>query len=59
MRRVEELAREVPLRDGTGRLRIAEGCRSLHECTGGEESLIHDDESASAGRLKAQVETFP
>jgi len=59
VRRVEEQAREVPLGDGTGRLRIAEGCRSLHECTGGEESRIHDGESASAGRLKAQVETFP
>ena len=59
MRRVEELAREGPLGDGTGRLHTAEGCRSLHECTGGEASLIQDDESASAGRLKAQVETFP
>ena len=59
MRRVEELAREVPLGDGTGRLCTAEGCRAWHECTGGEESRIPDDESASAGRLKAQVETFP
>ena len=59
MRRVEELAREVPLGDGTGRLHTAEGCRSLHERTGGEESRIQDGESASAGRLKAQVETFP